>query len=56
MPDVQAPVEMGQKLGTLNVYIGDTLIGQSDAIAEAQVKRATLWEAVNTILRYWIMG
>ena len=56
LPDVQAPVEMGQKLGTLNVYIGDTLIGQSDAIAEAQVKRATLWEAVNTILRYWIMG
>lgn len=56
LPDIQAPVEVGQKLGTLNVYIGDTLIGQSDAIAEAQVKRATLWEAVNTILRYWIMG
>lgn len=56
LEDIQLPVESGQPLGTLNIYLGDILIAQVDVVAEHQVKKATLWEAVQTILRYWLMG
>ncbi|MBR6902540.1 MAG: D-alanyl-D-alanine carboxypeptidase [Clostridia bacterium] len=52
LPDsVSAPVKKGDKIGEIEVYSGDTLIGTIDITAGADVKKMSFGEAVLWLVR-----
>ena len=48
---VTAPVENGQKLGVIKVYMGNELIKTLDIVAETAVERMSLLEIYNNLIR-----
>ena len=53
---IEAPIEVGQVLGELKVYLGDDCIATCDAVAETAVSRASYREALETIFKFWLFG
>lgn len=48
---VEAPVEEGQKLGTLTLKAGDTVLAEIPIVAETAVERLSWWDAALRILQ-----
>ncbi len=53
---VEAPVEAGQKLGTVTVRAGETVLAEIPLVAEEAVARLTWWDAARLILRRACLG
>ena len=53
---VEAPVEAGQKLGTVTVRDGETVLAEIPLVAEEAVARLTWWDAARLILRRACLG
>lgn len=47
---VEAPVEQGQKVGEMEVWVGETLIESIPIVAEQEVPRITLWSVYFRLL------
>ena len=50
-PEVEAPVEKGQRLGTMRVEAGDTVLAQIAVVAEERVERLTWGQMTLRILK-----
>lgn len=50
LPEAQAPIESGQKLGSVTVKVGDAVICEYDLVAANEVERMTFGNAVKTVL------
>ena len=53
---VEAPVEAGQRLGTVTVRAGETVLAEIPLVAEAAVARLTWWDAAKLVLRRACLG
>ena len=53
---VEAPVEAGQKLGTVTVRAGETVLAEIPLVAEEAVARLTWWDTARLILRRACLG
>ena len=53
---VEAPVEAGQRLGTVTVRAGETVLAEIPLVAEEAVARLTWWDAAKLILRRACLG
>lgn len=53
--DVKAPVDAGQKLGTLTVYSGEDIICKSDIVAPEFYAKADILDIFLEILHYFLM-
>jgi len=56
LPQVQAPVSQGQRLGTLTVKAGEQVLAQIPLVAEASVPRLTYWEVFLQVLKAFCGG
>ena len=51
IPDsVKAPIEKGQKLGTVSIMSGDKVLMTVDVIANESVKKASIWDNIGKIV------
>jgi D-alanyl-D-alanine carboxypeptidase len=50
LPEVQAPVEAGQRLGELRIYAGDEQIAAIALVAAENVRRLSIWEIALRLL------
>ena len=50
-PSVKAPVEAGQRLGTLRLSSGDTVLAEIPLIAPEAVSRQSWWDLTNLLLQ-----
>ena len=41
---VKAPIKIGDKIGVVNYYIGDKLIGSSDVVASESIDIIGFWD------------
>ena len=48
---VEAPVEAGQRLGTLRIRSGEAVVAELPLVAAAPVPRLTFWESAKRVLR-----
>lgn len=48
---VEAPVEEGQRLGTLRIRSGEAVVAELPLVAAAPVPRLTFWESTKRVLR-----
>lgn len=48
---VEAPVEAGQRLGTLRIRSGEAVVAELPLVAAAPVPRLTFWESTKRVLR-----
>lgn len=48
---VEAPVEAGQRLGTLRIRSGEAVVAELPLVAAAPVLRLTFWESAKRVLR-----
>ena len=48
---VEAPVEAGQRLGTLRIHSGEAVVAELPLVAAAPVPRLTFWESTKRVLR-----
>lgn len=48
---VEAPVEAGQRLGTLRIRSGEAVVAEMPLVAAAPVPRLTFWESAKRVLR-----
>ncbi len=55
-PEVTAPVEEGQKLGTLTISDGTNTIAELDLVAEAEVAALTWWDVFSRMLSTVFFG
>jgi serine-type D-Ala-D-Ala carboxypeptidase (penicillin-binding protein 5/6) len=46
LPDVPAPVKAGDRIGTLTVYQGSSMLAQLPLVADADVPAPTVWQRV----------
>ena len=53
---VEAPVEAGQRLGTVTVRAGETVLAEIPLVAEEAVARLTWWDAAKLVLRRACLG
>lgn len=53
---VTAPVSAGQRLGTLTLYCGESILAQIPMVAEQAVPRLTWWQLFKLTLRRIAMG
>lgn len=54
--NVSAPVEKGQKLGTLTVKAGDQVLSTVPIVAPERVERLTWWQLTARILKHVCLG
>ena len=52
---ILAPIEEGQKLGTLNYHLGGKNLGSIDIVAAKEVEAAKYKDYLKTIFKAWIM-
>ena len=48
--DIEAPVEQGQTLGKLTLYIDGETVGEYKLVSDRYIKRLTFFEALKKIL------
>ena len=48
--DVQAPVELGQKLGEMEVWLGEELVETIPLVAGCEVEKLSLWTVFTRLL------
>ena len=53
---VPAPVEKGQKLGTIKVYFDEKMLIQLPLVAGAAVEKLSFWDVYKIILRQLSTG
>ena len=53
---VEAPVEAGQRLGTVTVRAGETVLAEIPLVAAEAVTRLTWWDAAKLVLRRACLG
>jgi len=53
---IEAPVDKGDKIGLLNVYLSGELIKQIDILAAEDVKRSNIFSRIFTSLNYLVWG
>ena len=54
--NVSAPVEKGQKLGTLTIKAGDQVLSTVPIVAPERIERLTWWQLTAKILRSMCFG
>ena len=54
--DVEAPVQKGQKLGTLIVRSGDEVLQELTIVASEDIPRLTFWQILGKLLRGVLMA
>ena len=54
--NVSAPVEKGQKLGTLTIKAGDQVLSTVPIVAPERIERLTWWQLTARILRSMCFG
>ena len=52
VPSVQAPVSMGQKLGTLKIMAGDQILAEIPLLATAPVEKLSWWQIFKNLLAF----
>ena len=55
-PSVAAPVSQGQRLGTLTLRAGDTVLAQLPLVAKEAVERKSWWDLILAVLRQVAMA
>ena len=53
---IQTPIEKGEKLGMLNIYISDELEKQIDVLSAENVKRSNIFSRLFQSLNYLVWG
>jgi len=54
IPDsLEAPVEKGKRIGTLNVYLKNELIREIPVITSESVKKKTIWDLLDKMINIW---
>ena len=53
---IKAPVQKGDKVALLNVYLSDELVKQIDILAAEDVKRSNIFSRIFTSLNYLVWG
>ena len=55
-PELEAPVEAGQQVGTMTVAAGDKTLAEIPIVAAESIPRLTLWDLTVQLLRRLCMG
>ena len=55
-PELEAPVEAGQQVGTMTVAAGDKTLAEIPIVAAETIPRLTLWDLTAQLLRRLCMG
>ena len=53
---LQSPIKAGDKVGTLNISIGDKLVAQVDVTCEEEIKTVELSDYIKLMLKRWVTG
>ena len=54
LKDIKAPVEQGQKLGTLYIKKGDSVMAEIDVVAEEKVKHRNIFDVIKLYFQKWL--
>lgn len=55
-PELEAPVEAGQRVGTMTVTAGDKTLAEIPVVASESIDRLTLWQLATQLLRRLCMS
>jgi D-alanyl-D-alanine carboxypeptidase (penicillin-binding protein 5/6) len=53
---VAAPVDKGQRLGTMTLYAGEQILGRIPLVAAEEIPRLSWWEVTRLVLRRVVCG
>lgn len=51
---IEAPIEVGEKLGTMNYYINDNLIASVNLVSDTKITKRNLLNTFNYITTNWL--
>lgn len=52
--NIEAPISVGQQLGTMNYYINDNLVASVNLVSDTEISKRSLLNTFNYIATNWL--